>query len=133
MSLVYLDACIIIYVVEKHPTFSSRIEALIDNLNDVDLCYTPLVRMECLVMPFRTKDLKLQNLYEQFLDLQKILSLSIEVFDEAAKLRADFPNVKTPDALHLAAAIHNDCDEFWTNDDRLHKIAPKLVKNIIEK
>lgn len=28
-----------------------------------------------------------------------------------------------PDALHLAAALHGGCDQFWTNDHRLEKAA----------
>lgn len=131
MSLIYLDACIIIYIVEKHPIYSGPIEALISNLNDSELCCTPLARMECLVMPFRTKDLQLKSLYEAFFGAQKLLSLPIEVFDKAAKLRSDFITLKTPDALHLAAALHHNCDEFWTNDNRLNKIAPNLVKNVV--
>lgn len=88
--------------------------------------------MECLVMPFRTKDLQLKNLYEAFFNTQKILSLPIEAFDKAAKLRAEFINLKTPDAIHLAAAFHYNCDEFWTNDNRLENISPNLVKNILK-
>lgn len=132
MTLIYLDSCIIIYIVEKHPTYSSRIETLIKNLDGTDLCYTPLARMECLVMPLRTKNLQLKNLYEAFFNAQKILPLPIEVFDEAAKFRAEFTGLKTPDAIHLSAALHQNCDEFWTNDNRLHKIAPGIVKNILE-
>ena len=40
------------------------------------------------------------------------------VFDLAAELRAKF-KLKTPDALHVAAARASGCDEFWTNDRRL--------------
>jgi len=132
MSLIYLDACIIIYIVEKHPIYSSSIEDLIRNLNDAELCYAPLARMECLVMPFRTKDSQLKKLYEEFFNTQKILSLPIEVFDEAARLRSEFTVLKTPDALHLATALHHNCDEFWTNDNRLEQIAPNIVKNILK-
>jgi predicted nucleic acid-binding protein len=38
----------------------------------------------------------------------------------AAQLRADL-NLKTPDALHLAAAIEAGCDRVLTNDNRLSK------------
>ena len=27
--------------------------------------------------------------------------------------------LKTPDALHLVAAIESRCNQFWTNDKRL--------------
>ncbi len=38
--------------------------------------------------------------------------------------------VKTPDALHLAAAINAGCDQFWTNDDRLAKAAEGHIEVI---
>ncbi len=131
MSRIYLDACIIIYIVEKHPIYSNPIENLINNLTESELCYSPLARLECLVMPYRTNDLQLQQLYEAFFAAQKILAMPKTVFDQAARLRADFTGLKTPDALHIAAAVTHDCDEFWANDNRLDKINPKLVKNIL--
>jgi predicted nucleic acid-binding protein len=48
--------------------------------------------------------------------------LNARVFNLATELRA-LDNLKTPDALHLAAAISSGCDEFWSNDDRLAKVA----------
>lgn len=96
-----------------------------------EFCCSPLTRLECLVMPFRTKDSQLQKLYESFFKAQKLLMMPLEVFDRAAKLRADFTGSKTPGALYLATAADHNCDEFWTNDDRLDKIIPNLVKNIL--
>ena len=60
-----------------------------------------------------------------------MLEMTIKVFDQAAQLRADFNSLKTPDALHLATALHHNCDEFWTNDTRLNSVAPSLVKNVL--
>ncbi len=131
MNRIYLDACIIIYIVEKHLIYSSRIEILMNTSPSAEFCCSPLARLECLVMPLRTKDLQLQKLYEAFFNAQKILVIPSEVFDEAAKLRADYTGLKTPDALHLAAAVYHNCGEFWTNDNRLDKVAPNLVKNIL--
>lgn len=82
-------------------------------------------------MPLRTDDKTLQSLYESFFKAQKMLEMTVEVFDKAAQLRADFNSLKTPDALHLATALHHNCDEFWTNDNRLNSVAPQLVKNIL--
>ncbi len=127
----FFDTCIIIYIVEKHPIYANKIEALMHGLNDDVFCFSPLVRMECLVMPLRTKDSQLQKLYDAFFDAQRLLAMPPEVFDQAAQLRADFSSLKTPDALHLATAIHHNCDEFWTNDNRLDKVSPNLVKNIL--
>ncbi len=87
--------------------------------------------MECFVMPFRKNN---QLLIDKFCDWFKqaeSVVLSKEVFRQAAHLRAGFPSLKTPDAIHLATALHYGCDEFWTNDNRLDKVAPGLVKNVL--
>jgi uncharacterized protein len=128
---VYLDSCIVIYLVEKHPNFSLQIENSMNSLSEVEYFVSSLTKMETMVMPLRTNDLQLQNLYTLFFDAQTLLSITKEVYEKATQLRADFPKLKTPDALHLATAIYNNCDEFWTNDDDLNKIAPSLVKNIL--
>jgi len=133
MSKIYLDACIVIYFVEKHLAYVNKIEVLINNLGVNDTIYfSPLIRLECLVMPLRINDTTLQSLYESFFKTQKMLEMTVEVFDKAAQLRADFNSLKTPDALHFATALHHNCDEFWTNDNRLNSIAPSLVKNILK-
>ena len=49
------------------------------------------------------------------------------VFDLATELRAEH-GIKTPDALHLAAAIHGGCDALWTNDKRLARAAAERIR-----
>jgi uncharacterized protein len=131
MKLIYLDTCIVIYLIEKHLIHFAKIELLMEKSFNTTFCYSPLIRMETSVMPFRTKDFQLQRLYELFFDSQSLLPITDQVFDNVAQLRADFPSLKTPDAIHLATAIYHNCDEFWTNDNHLDKIAPNLVKNIL--
>ena len=46
------------------------------------------------------------------------MALTREVIDRATELRARH-GVRTPDALHLAAAVASGCDVFLTNDLRL--------------
>lgn len=49
----------------------------------------------------------------------------------ALGLRAQH-GLKTPDALHLATALHHGCTEIWTNDDRLKAAAGALAVNVLE-
>lgn len=128
---IYLDSCIAIYVVEAHPRFASKVTAELNALQAAQICYSPLVRLECLVKPLQAQNQSLQSLYAQFWASQQNLSLVDDIFTRAAQIRADFPSVKTPDAIHLATALHYGCDEFWTHDDRLSKVAPSLAKNIL--
>ena len=46
------------------------------------------------------------------------LPVTNKTFIEAAHLRAT-TSAKTPDAIHLAAAITANCDAFLTNDQRI--------------
>ena len=48
----------------------------------------------------------------------RVLPLSAAVCDRAAALRAKY-RFKTPNAMHLAAAIEHGCDRFLTNDVKL--------------
>ena len=131
LTKIYLDSCIVIYFVEKHLLFSSKVGTELNALTSSQIYYSPLVKMECLVKPFQLKDLHTQQLYEQFWLPQQLLNLPTEIFELAAQLRADHKSLKTPDAIHLAAALHYGCDEFWTNDDRLGKVAPSIARNIL--
>ncbi len=131
MSRIYLDLCIVIYLIEKDPAYFTKIEDLNLSQSSNELCLSPLVEMECLVMPLRKNDEPVKKLFQNFFDAHCRLPNPSQIFHAAAQLRADFPSLKTPAALHVATALHHNCDEFWTNDNRLNTVAPNLVKNIL--
>ena len=47
--------------------------------------------------------------------------ITIEVAELAADLRAKY-NLRTPDALQIAAALHSGCQAFLTNDQELARV-----------
>jgi predicted nucleic acid-binding protein len=55
---------------------------------------------------------------DKFLASCERVGLPRDVCRLAAQIRAEH-RLKTPDALHVAAAIDARCDEFWTNDTRI--------------
>ena len=126
--MIYLDSCIVIYLVEKHPDYYPLIkEKLSKNSKFV---ISSLVMLECLVGPLKRGDRLLYKRFEQFFETVSHLELDENIFLLAAKKRAVF-GLKTPDALHLAAAENYTCSEFWTNDDRLinrSEIAVNIIK-----
>ncbi len=128
---VYLDSCLVIYLVEEHQIFAPLLENYIENTPDLIFVVLDLTEMECLVIPFRKNNQRLIEKFYDWFNQAKVVSLNKEIFHQAAQLRADFSSLKTPDALHLATAIHHNCHEFWTNDNRLDKVSPNLVKNIL--
>jgi predicted nucleic acid-binding protein len=131
MRRVYLDACLLIYLVEAASTPALLTRRWVAQQRDVLLCVSALVRLEVLVKPLRLRDLPLVNAYEQALTGQEWLPMDDDVFARALALRAEH-GLKTPDALHLATALHHRCNEFWTNDDRLKASAGALAVNVLE-
>jgi len=79
-----------------------------------------LTRLECRVQPLREGRAELLADYDAFFASLDggLLELNAAVFEKATDLRAHL-NLRTPDALHLAAAISSGCDIFLTNDRTL--------------
>ena len=106
-------------------------ENAIAAIADAEVCISPLTEMECLIIPLRQRNKELVAKFENWFSTVEVVPIDAEVFRKAAQLRADFNSLKTPDAIHLATAIHYQCDEFWTNDNRLEPVAPSLIKNVL--
>ena len=129
MPLAYLDSCIIIYLVEEDPLFAPAIENHLANHPNVIPAFSALSEMECLVMPLRQNNHVLVNRFRDWFQSAALyLPMERDIARQAAQLRATHTGLKTPDALHLATAQHYGCSEFWTNDDRLCKVAPLLAR-----
>jgi len=87
-----------------------------------------LVRLEARLLAVREKNSPQIKLYDDFFSACNFVDLNRSVFDLATSLRAE-NNLKTPDALHLAA-IESNCSEFCTNDKHLLKISTQHIKVI---
>ena len=130
MGLIYLDACLLIYAFENHPLHGTLVRQRLASAAAEALAISPLVQLECLVGPIKTGNLVLQHYYEEGLRRLVNLPLPEAVFLQAARARAQF-GLKTPDAIHLAAAQHHRCAALWTNDDRLAQAGHGLAVNIL--
>lgn len=142
MGLIYLDSCLLIYLLEHHPALGPLIKTAIEKETSAAkgagepkatasrFAISGLTKMECLVKPMRVADLVLQRHFEDGFRLYQPLEMTEVVFLRAAELRARF-GLKTPDALHLACAQHHGCSALWTNDDRLARAGHGLAINIL--
>lgn len=128
--MIYLDTCLLIYVIERDPLFADRATSAIATAGDARFAISPLVKLECLVKPMRTGNLVLQRYYEVALSELMLLAMPESVYLAAAQLRARF-GLRTPDALHLACAQFHGCDALWTNDDRLAAAGHGLALNVL--
>jgi len=77
--------------------------------------------MEYLVYPYRQKDDKAIKTLESFISTEGVTVLDIDMATaiKAARIRAEYQHIKTPDALQLATAWLSGCDLFLTNDKQL--------------
>lgn len=125
---VYLDTAIVIYIVEQNPAFSPAVTAKLTTLGGA-LVSSELARMEALIIPLRVGNAGLIQDFEDFFvnSLTELIEFHRPIFDSAAKIRATF-KFKTPDALHLAAAVESGCDVFLTNDHQLTKFTGITVE-----
>lgn len=121
---IYLDSNIVIYFVEQTPVWCDKVhERLAPRLLAGDeLIVSDLNRVECLSTPIANDDRDLLADYDIFwkTTIREIVTLSTDVCLRAASIRGHF-RFKTPDSIHLAAAVESGCDVFLTNDIPLQR------------
>lgn len=125
--MIYLDSCLVIYLVEPESPAHPAVREAVAGAGQATLAVSGLVVMECLVGPARDSDEGLRDDYERAFAAMSLLPLTRPVFERAALLRAEH-RLKTPDAIHLAAALEGGCDELWTDDDRLSRAAGSFAR-----
>lgn len=128
--MIYLDSCILIYAIEDDSERGDRVRRRLTDAGDALVAISPLVMEECLVAPLRDDDLALRDHYVRAFEQFELLELRVPQFVRAAELRAR-TGLRTPDALHLAAAQLAECSALWTNDSRLATASHGLAVDIV--
>lgn len=122
-----LDGCIFIYQIEAHPKYVASTDIVFSWLAaSRSRAFTSTITMtEVLVPAYRSRGQELlDNFYgllSTYPNLQWV-SVSLEVADLAAKLRAQH-NLRTPDAIQAATAIHAKATVFITNDPKFRRVS----------
>jgi predicted nucleic acid-binding protein len=134
MLLAYLDAKATIYFVEKVAPYYQGIRPRMTDAQGAPTvrCVTnELLLMEVRIKPLRELDQTTLASYDDYFRTFASQSIALDkaVFELATELRVRH-RVKTPDALHLAAAIHAGCEQFWTNDSKLARAAEGRIEVI---
>ncbi|MBX3092948.1 MAG: type II toxin-antitoxin system VapC family toxin [Cryobacterium sp.] len=129
--MIYLDSCVVIYAVEDDGSRGDAVRRRLAEAGNSEVAISPLVTLECLVGPLRDDNLALHDHYLRALRQFRQLALEPEHYVRAAGLRARH-GIRTPDALHLAAAQMHGCDQLWTNDDRLAAASAGLAVAVTE-
>lgn len=132
--IAYLDANVVIYLVERHPVWGPKILGRIACLRAAgdDLAISDLARLECLVGPLTTGDAAVLADFDAFFGdpAVRVFPMTASVFERAARIRAAH-RFKALDALHLAAAVEHGCGLFLTNDLSLRRFPDVPVEIIV--
>jgi predicted nucleic acid-binding protein len=126
---VYFDANIFINTIEQR--FEKDICDALTGLLIKRSTMSPFVAAcdltlaETLVRPMREKDDTLIATFGNILingPIVEVEPISRDLLYHAARLRADYPSLKLPDAIHLSAAFKMKCSHFLTSDTRINEI-----------
>lgn len=120
---VFLDTAPLIYYLENNPQYFSGMESFFDLCceKEIEIVTSSITVEEYCVYPYRTGDRELIRKFYSFLnDMEiEIISVTRQIAEKAARIRAEYKDFKAMDALQLATASMTDCDMFLTNDRQL--------------
>ena len=121
-----LDTPPIIYYIESHPTYDSRVTEIFRHVEEGRISgITSVISLtEVLVHPLAKGQLELYLQYQNLLynsEHIEVVSIDPGIAERAASLRAVY-GIRTPDALQIAAAIESGCQAFLTNDVALKRV-----------
>lgn len=123
---VYLDTNVFIAAFENRNELSD----LLANLFTVDtekarFATSELTLSELLVKPYKTADDAAIDLYEGMIQTSEwleVLPVGRQMLWYAAVLRAEYPSLKLPDAIHVSTAFAAECSHFLTGDAGLKEM-----------
>ncbi len=125
-DLVYIDANIAIYAVEKHPLYSPILRPLwvSADAGKATIVSSELLILETLTGAHKKADRQLADDYEQFFahPSVKLIPITQSVLADAAQLRAKTAGLRVPDALHAATFRIHACSVLLTNDRSFSQI-----------
>jgi uncharacterized protein len=112
------------------PAFATAVRSKLVALGIVPIT-SELGRLECRVKPMHDGNLALLQDFDDYFSntIVEMASLIRDVIDRATEIRAQY-NFRTPDSLHLAAAVTSNCDVFLTNDHRLNRFTGITIETV---
>jgi predicted nucleic acid-binding protein len=122
----YVETAPLIYYVEENPAFIAKMDAIMEAVEEtpIEAVSSVITLTEVLTQPLKPGNAKLVQEYRDILlnsgDFH-LLPITSQIANAAADLRARY-NLRTPDALHIAAAIDAGCETFLTNDTGIKRV-----------
>lgn len=126
VSVLGFDTAPVIYFVEANPSYDALVTAVFERVERGEISGMTSVISLCgvLVHPIRSQNRDLQKRYREILQNSPdfyTANITASASESAARLRAQY-NLRTPDALQIAAALENGCDAFLCNDKNLRRV-----------
>lgn len=127
----YLETAPLIYYVEENPAYVTKMDAIVDAVEQgsIDAVTSVITLAEVLTQPMKQGNVKLEQEYRDVLLSSagfRLLPITASIAELAARLRARH-NLRTPDALHVAAAIDAGCQAFLTNDKDIRRVTEMAI------
>ncbi|MEG3922938.1 MULTISPECIES: PIN domain-containing protein [unclassified Microcoleus] len=134
-QVVELDTAPLIYFMEQNPKYLEMMLLFFRSFNrgDFRIVKSTVTLVEVLVHPLRQKNTALAQEYREILMNQgslTVVELTPDIAETAAQLRATY-NLRSPDSIQMATAIHEGASFFLTNDARLPSL-PGLTVLVLE-
>lgn len=119
---VFWDTNLFIYLWERGPHTEStrRLAAWLDAAGH-EVVTSSLTLGEILVQPFRLGNAARVRAYEEAFSQIEVVAFTPAVAREFARLRAERPGLRPPDAIQIASALHVTADALITNDERMQR------------
>ena len=136
-EVVGLDTAPLIYYIEENPKYLPVVRLFFEALDrgEFRIVTSTITLLEVLVHPIRQKNHELVRQYRNILaNVAEIemLPVDTDISEHAAQLRGEY-NIRTPDAIQMATAIHAGARYFLTNDAALPEFSNMqilLVENL---
>ncbi len=133
---VYLDANCFIYSIERIDPYRGMLDTLwrAVSAGQFTVVTSELTLLEVLVKPLKVGDTTAVATFRTVLQRSPdvhMLPITQSILEEAANLRATM-SFKTPDALHAATALSQECELFVTNDGAFRRISHLTVAVLSE-
>jgi predicted nucleic acid-binding protein len=134
INSIFIDTAPVIYYIEAHPQFGPLTKEVVNAFQTGSLsAFSSVITLtEVLSKPIKAKDEKLARKFGEFLkhgENFNLMEITTSIAERAGRLRGYYPDLRTVDAIQIAAAIEVGADAFLTNDIKLKQI--KEIKVLV--
>jgi predicted nucleic acid-binding protein len=123
---------VFVYAFENHPEFGPACRSLLSSIQigSTLAIASTLVLGELLVRPFRDNRPDIARGYTELLaaypNLEQVPA-DASICESAAQLRAQWPALRLPDAIHIATALSKRATAFVSSDKHLPAVAELTI------